>query len=195
MRAASKADLKRVFIGGVGYTNLRDLSVGPLVVPELAHETWPDGVEIDDLSIGGPISAVLRFGEALPYDRVVLFGGVGRGRKPGQVYAYRWDGVLPDSDEIQGCVTEAVTGIISIDNLLIVGGHFGIWPADTIVVEVEPREDDWGPQMSETVRAALPVLRAALHRIATTTDLRLPAQSDVAWCDEATQRERSQSIS
>lgn len=177
--------MKRVFIGAVGYTNLRDLSVGPLLLPQLAREAWPDGVELDDLSIGGPISAVLRFGEAPPYDRVTLFGGVRREREPGHVYVYRWDGALPDRDEIQGCVTEAVTGIISLDNLLIVGGYFGAWPADTVVVEVEPRDDEWGPQMSAPVQAALPDLRAALRHIATSAHLPLSSQRDSEWRHDA----------
>ncbi len=28
------SEAKRIFIGGVGYTNLRDLSVGPIVLPQ-----------------------------------------------------------------------------------------------------------------------------------------------------------------
>ena len=77
------SEAKRIFIGGVGYTNLRDLSVGPIVLPQLQQLDWPEGVEIDDLSLGGPIAAVHRFREASPYDRVVLFGGVGRWRQSG----------------------------------------------------------------------------------------------------------------
>ncbi len=155
------SEAKRVFIGGVGYTNLRDLSVGPVVVSELQQLEWPAGVEIDDLSLGGPIAAVHRFREAAPYDRIVLFGAVGRGRQPGQVYCYRWDGRLPDHEEIQLRVTEAVTGVISLDNLLIVGGYFGIWPPAVVVVEVEPRDEDWGPEFSEPVQAALaPLIKA-----------------------------------
>jgi len=42
------SEAKRIFIGGVGYTNLRDLSVGPIVLPQLQQLDWPAGVEIDD---------------------------------------------------------------------------------------------------------------------------------------------------
>src|SRR5579859_5979274 len=156
MTAASvEAATRRVFVGGVGYTNLRDHSVGPVILPRLARMTWPAGVELDDLGPGGPIAAVHRFRAAPPYDRVVLFGAVGRGREPGQIYRYRWDGVLPDRDEIQGCVAEAVTGVISLDNLLIVGGFFTIWPCDVVVVEVEPYDHEWGVAFSTPVRTAI----------------------------------------
>ncbi len=179
---------RRVFIGGVGYTNLRDLSVGPIVLPALARLEWPRGVEVDDLSLGGPIAAVHRFREAPPYARVVLFGGVGRGREPGLVYAYRWDGALPARDVIQGCVAEAVTGIISLDNLLIVGGFFGIWPREVVVLEVEPRDDSWGPELSAPVRAALAPLMAAISWAALVPALALPASPDAVWDQRAAVR-------
>ncbi|MFL5699919.1 MAG: hypothetical protein ACJ797_22805 [Ktedonobacteraceae bacterium] len=153
--------MRRVFVGAVGYTNLRDLSVGPAIVQELQRLDWPAGVEVDDLSLGGPIAAIHRFREEPPYDRVVLVGAVGRSRQPGQVYCYRWDGCLPDRDEIQARVAEAVTGVISLDNLLIIGGFFGIWPPNVVVVEVEPRDEDWGLEFSEPVQAAIiPLIEA-----------------------------------
>ncbi len=145
----------RVFIGAVGYTNLRDLSVGLKVLEDLQKLEWPDGVEIDDLSPGGPIAAVHRFRDDPLYDRVILVGAVGRSRVPGQIYCYRWDGSLPSKDEIQMRVSEGVTGVISLDNLLIVGGYFGIWPPDMVLVEIEPCDEDWGSDFSEPVQSAI----------------------------------------
>ncbi len=178
------SEMRRVFIAGVGYTNLRDLSVGPVVVPELQRLDWPSGVEIDDLSQGGPIAAVHRFREAPPYERVILFGGVGRSRQPGQIYCYRWDGCLPDRDEIQMRVSEAVTGVISLDNLLIVGGFFDIWPPNVVVVEIEPRDEDWGPEFSELIKAAIVPLKHAVRWASQAPFERLSTSPDVAWDPE-----------
>jgi len=155
-----------VFIAGVGYTYLRDYSVGPVLVPQLQQLEWPPGVEIDDLGPGGPIAAVHRFREAAPYERVIFFGSVSRGREPGEVYCYRWDGRLPPADDIQRCVTEAVTGIISLDNMLIIGGYFAVWPPTVVVVEVEPVEEAWGSEFSPPVHAAIPLVIATLQRVA-----------------------------
>jgi hydrogenase maturation protease len=152
------SDERRVFIGGVGYTNLRDLSVGSAIVPALKQLEWPAGVEVDDLSPGGPIAAVHRFREAAPYVRVVLIGAVERARSPGQVYCYRWDSSLPNHDEIQARVAEAVTGVISLDNLLIIGGYFRIWPSEVVVIEIEPCDGQWGAEFSAPLQAALPTL-------------------------------------
>ena len=148
-------ETKRVFIGAAGYTYLRDLSVGLKILEEIKRLEWPVGVEIDDLSPGGPIAAVHRFRDVPPYDRVILVGAVGRGRQPGQMYRYRWDGQLPDQEEIQGRVGEGVTGVISLDNLLIVGGYFAIWPPDVVIVEIEPCDEGWGPDFSEPVQALI----------------------------------------
>ncbi len=174
-------ETKRVFIGAVGYTNLRDLSVGLKVLEELGRLEWPIGVEIDDLSPGGPIAAVHRFREAQPYQRVILVGAVGRKRQPGQVYCYRWDGRLPDGEEIQERVAEGVTGVISLDNLLIVGGYFRIWPPDMILVEIEPRDEDWGSDFSQPVQDALGTAIQAVQ-LATTAPLKgLPNSPQQAW--------------
>ncbi len=160
----SQDETRRVFIGGVGYRFLRDMSVGPELVAELKRLNWPGGVEIDDLSPGGPIAAVHRFREAPPYERVILFGSVKREREAGQIYCYRWDGQLPSPDEIQERVSEAVTGVISLDNLLIIGGHFAIWPPLVVIVELEPRDEDWGEEYSPPVQAAIPHLIETLRQ-------------------------------
>ncbi len=144
----------RILIAGVGYPFLRDLSLGPVLVPELQGLEWPPGIEIDDWSIG-PIALVQRLEERPGwYDRIVLFASVERGREPGRVSCYRWPGHLPDSEEIQQRVGEAVMGVISLDNLLIIGQHFGVFPPDIVVVEVEPKETGWGDGFTPEIEAA-----------------------------------------
>jgi hydrogenase maturation protease len=149
----------RTLIAGVGYSNLSDLSVGPVVVAQLRKEEWPGHIEVDDLSYG-PVAVVHRLGEAVPpYGRVVLVGAVERGRPGGAVRHYRWDGVLPDAEEIQARVAEAVTGVIDLDNLLVVTGHFGALPAEVFVVEVQPVATRFGMEPSAAIAAVLPEVR------------------------------------
>jgi hydrogenase maturation protease len=155
-----------VLIAGVGYQFLRDLSVGPVLVPELQRLDWPAGIEIDDWSFG-PIAVVQRL-EAQPkaYDRIVFVSAVERGREPGRVYCYRWQGELPDAEEIQKRVGEAVMGVISLDNLLVVCQHFGVLPADVVVVEVEPADTGWGADFTPSIQAALSEILATVRRVA-----------------------------
>lgn len=141
-------------MGGIGYRNLRDGSIGPYVSDVLAERAG-NGIEVEDLSYH-PIGLSQNLQERPPYDRVVLVSAVRRGRAPAAIKAYRWDGSLPPDDEIQARVGEAVTGVISLDNTLIVCGALGGWPGDVCVVEVEPAEDDWGEEFSPPVQARLP---------------------------------------
>jgi hydrogenase maturation protease len=145
---------ERVLVGGVGYRNLRDLSVGPWVADELAGESR-DGVEVEDVSYH-PVGLSQNLQDRPEYDRVVLVGSVVRGRTPGTVESYRWDGKLPDRDQIQQRVSEAVTGVISLENTLIVCGALGGLPEDVRLVEVEPEDQGWGEGFSRTIESTLP---------------------------------------
>ena len=145
----------RVLIGGVGYTFLRDHSVGVEVAERLAALPWPQDVQVEDLSYG-PIAAVHYLRETLTEnDRVILIGAAKRGRAAGGVYPYRWDGALPEDTEVQARVAEAITGVISLDNLLIVAAHFGALPRDVLVIEVEPEDESWGPGFTPGVEQAI----------------------------------------
>jgi hydrogenase maturation protease len=162
----------RVLVAGVGYSNLRDLSVGPILAARLARLTWPAGVEVDDLSFG-PIAVAQRFqaqaGSGRPYDRVVLLAAASRGRAPGYVAVYSWGGrrSLPAPEEIQARIGEAVTGVISLDNLLIIGEHFDIWPhGEVLVVEVEPEDTGWGPGFSPAVERVVDPVMAVVRQAA-----------------------------
>lgn len=152
--ATAPAAARRVLVGGVGYTNLRDLSFGPLLVERLRRTSWPSGVDIEDLSAGA-IHEVHVLQSRQPYDAAILISGVRRGGPAGTVRAYRWDHTPRTSDEVQERVSEALTGIIGLDTLLTVLDHFGALPADTRIVEVEPRDEDWGPDLSVPVGSVM----------------------------------------
>jgi len=144
----------RTLVGGVGYSYLRDGSLGPLILDELVRQPWPDRVVLENLSYG-PIAVMQRLQDAdPPFDRLVLVAAVRRGRAPGTVTVYRWDGRLPGAGEIQARVGEAVTGVISLDNLLVVVGFFNALPPDVAVLEVEPEDEGWGEGLSPAVEAA-----------------------------------------
>jgi hydrogenase maturation protease len=156
----------RTLIAGVGYSNLSDLSAGPLVAARLRREWWPAHVEVDDLSYG-PIAVVHRFAEAEPpYRRLVLVGAADRGRKAPPVRCYRWDGVLPPAEEVQARVAEAVTGVIDLENLLVVAQQFGALPAEVFVIEIRPEVSEFGLEPSPAVAALLPEVCRLARRVA-----------------------------
>ncbi len=143
----------RVLIGGVGYTCLRDLSFGPVLVDRLKSLPWPEGVEIEDLSYS-PIAVFQGLTERKP-DKVVFLGAVKRGREPGSIHRYMPAGPLPDETEIQARIGEGVTGVISLDSLLIICRFFEALPEDVVVIEVEPEDESWGEGFTPGVEKAL----------------------------------------
>ncbi len=142
-----------VLVSGIGYSNLGDMSFGRVLLSRLSEMNWPSNVRIEDLNFG-PVM-VYQWLEELPvkFDRMVLVGAARRDRRPGTLEVYRWNGQLPADAEIQARIEEAITGVIDLDNLLIVCKHFGVLPDDVRVVEIEPETEDWGLEFSPLVAA------------------------------------------
>jgi hydrogenase maturation protease len=151
----SRPEGAKILIAGVGYRNLRDMSLGPVLTDRLSQDAWPQGVEVEDLSYS-PIGVMHNLDERGPYDRIIFVAGVRRDRQPGGVYSYRWEHQLPDPEEIQARVAEAVTGVISLDNLLIIATYFGKLPRDVMVIEVEAADASWGEGFAPYVETAIP---------------------------------------
>jgi hydrogenase maturation protease len=143
----------RVLVAGVGYRFLRDGSLGPYMADTLAPRAG-NGIEVEDLGYH-PIGFKQNLDDRPPYDRIIFVAGVARGRTPGTIEAYSWDHALPSKEEIQDRVSEAVTGIISLDNLLIVTEALGTLPDDVRVVEAEPVDENWGEGFSPEIEAKL----------------------------------------
>jgi len=150
--------MTRVLIGGVGYRNLRDHSFGVVLVDGIDASGWPAGVSVEDISYN-PIAVVQRLHDDLPdrrFDLAVIAGAIQRpGRAPGTLSVYRWDNVMPAPLGIHEAITEAVTGIISLDNTLVVARHFDALPATVVVVELEPDAHEFGSELTPAVAEAL----------------------------------------
>jgi hypothetical protein len=94
----------------------------------------------------GPIHIVQRFQdpEVETPDRLILVGCASTSSEPGKVDVYRWAGGPLPEQVIQERVYEAVTGIVDIENTLVIGDHFGIWPKDCFAIEVDMQADAFG---------------------------------------------------
>ena len=137
-----------ILLAGVGYSHLSDLSFGPLLVERLQGMSWPEDVQIEDLSYG-PIGVLMRLeDEPAHFDKAIFAGAVERDRSPGTLNMYRWKGGPSDLEQVQARVAEAVTGVIGLENLLVIMDHFGVLPAHTTVIELEPVDQEWGMEMS-----------------------------------------------
>ena len=146
----------RILVGGVGYTNLRGRSLGPVLIERLQAHSWPADVVVEDVSYG-PIDVLFKLQAEPRGFRVGIFvGAVARGRSEGAIERSVWRSTDPSVDELQERISEAVTGVVSMENLLYILDHFGALPPQTVVIEVEPEaEESWGPELSTSMLAAL----------------------------------------
>jgi hydrogenase maturation protease len=138
------------------------MSVGPTLIERLLARPWPPGVVVEDLSYG-PIDVLFRLQASPPFTGAVFATAVIRGRAPGTLYRARWVSPRPSPDELQARMAEAITGVISLDNLLCILDHFGALPPEVVVLEVEPLEETWGLEFSPPVRAALDQAETAIQ--------------------------------
>ena len=156
-----------ILVGGVGLPWLRDLDYGPHWIERVRDEDWPDDVLLEDLSYGA--HRVLHRLQELELSRVILVGCMPRDvDPPGTIRHYPLDLTPPPMQEVHERLAEAVMGIIDLDHTLAVVRHWGAFPPDTVVVEVEPEDRAFGLGFSDvveaTVRPVLAIVRAEVCR-------------------------------
>lgn len=142
-----------VLVSGIGYSNMSDMSFGRVLLDELEKVDWSENVHVEDLNYG-PIM-IYQWLEEFPvkFDKAVLVSAAKRGREPGTLEVYPWQDPKPSAEEIQACIGEAVTGVLSLENLLIVCRHFDVFPEDVTIVEIEPEREEYGMEFSPVVAA------------------------------------------
>ena len=147
----------KVLIAGVGHPNLKDLSFGQIFLAHLKEQNWPDNVDLENLSFGA--IAVLQWFQDEPgkYDRVIFVSAAEReGREPGTLNVYNWNFAPLDEEVVQECVAESVTGIISLDNLMMILQYFKALPAEVVVLDLEPVSSEIGFECSPEITERFP---------------------------------------
>lgn len=158
--------LNNVLIGTVGYHLLRNHSVGPILLPQLKAKRWEGNVTIEEMN-WGPIAIVQYFQTLkIPFDRVIFLVAIERAKRNiGDISIYQWLGKLPDEKQIQACVGDAATGVISVENLLVIGEFFKIWPKEVFLVDVEPGEEQAGEHLTGEVKDKIPEILRILEEL------------------------------
>ena len=146
--------MARTVIGIVGYCQfVRGYVLGPELMERLRATPWPEHIEIREMN-WGPIAIVQDLqASGEKFDRVVLVGAGDRGLAPGTVTCRRWTGRVHDTLSVQRRVFEAVTGVVNMDNLLVIGAHFGVWPDELFSVDVQLTESCLGDQVLAEIEA------------------------------------------
>jgi hydrogenase maturation protease len=155
-------DAAPVLVGGIGLPWLRDLDFGTQFIKRVEHLNWPDGVVVEDLSYAAH-RVLHRLQELLP-GKVVLVGAMPRDvDPPGSIRRYPLDLTPPPDDEVQERLAEAAGGIIDLDHTLAVCRYWKAFPADTVVIEVEPADRAFGLGFSDEVEASVDAILAMVR--------------------------------
>lgn len=155
VRPGTSAGPGRTLVGGIGLPWLRDLDFGTNWLARAATLPWPDDVVLEDLSYSA--HRVLHRLQELRPARLILLGCMPRGEDPpGTIRRYLPAELpLPDPTDVHERLAESVGGIIDLDHTVAVCRHWGALPPDTVVIEVEPAEREFGWGFSEPVEAAV----------------------------------------
>ncbi len=142
-------------VGGIGLPWLRDLDFGTNWLARAAELTWPDNVVLEDLSYSA--HRVLHRLQELEPGHVILLGCMPRYVDPaGTIRQYRLGDVAPaDQEEVHERLAEAVGGIIDLDHTIAVCRHWGALTDDTVIIEVEPEDREFGWGFSGPVEEAV----------------------------------------
>jgi hypothetical protein len=137
----------RRLVGIVGYSPVVDSYPLGRSLLDLLRRELPTGgsVAIENMT-WSPLHIVQRFQDqtAMRPERLVLVGGASLSAWPGRVRAFHWKGGKLPEQAVQDRIYEAVTGVVDIENTLVIGEYFGVWPQECFVVEADMPANTFG---------------------------------------------------
>lgn len=157
----------KTLIAGVGHRFWSDYSAGPEWSDKLAKLEWPSNITVEDYSYGA--WAMTQQLQDDKFDRCIFISAEPREREPASlhVYPFRFNEADYDPLRVHDHMFEAVAGVISVDLLLIVAGHFKALPEDTWVIEIEPANTEWadGQGISASVESLYPEVEETVKQL------------------------------
>ena len=140
---------------GVGNLLLKDEGIGIHTVKALQEINLPRDVKIID---GGTAPDLIAYTEA--GDKLIIIDAAKAGGEPGTVYRF-----LPQdlSEEIGGAISLHELGVVQNLKLMSLMGNE---PGEIIIIGVEPKEIDWGTELSAELQQKVPeIVKVVLKEI------------------------------
>ena len=132
----------RTAIVGVGNSLMQDEGVGVHVIRALANLPLPDGVALIDAGTSSDVAFDLG-----GYDRVIVVDAARGGEQPGTIYRFTEE-AEPDAGEGRQACHDV--GFLQTLRAVVRGDP------DVLILGVEPKEIDWGLDLSSVVRESVP---------------------------------------
>ena len=138
---------KKIVVLGMGNLLLRDEGVGIHVIRALQNSPLPTSVDLEIVD-GGTSPDVLHLTHEA--DKLVIIDAVAGGGEPGSVYRFQVEDITPEGQHI---VSLHQIGLIeSLETMEYMGAR----PKNSVIIGVEPKEIDWGLELSPELREEVP---------------------------------------
>jgi len=152
------------FVLGIGNVLLRDEGIGCHVVHALEGIPLPEVKIID----GGTCPDVLQLLEDA--DKLIIVDAVKGGGTPGQIYRFHLEDITLEQKPFLSLHDMGL-----VDNLMLMQLWHSI--GETIIIGVEPKELEWGLELSPELREKMPqIIDAILSELNTSANLSLKGE-------------------
>lgn len=135
-----------ILILGVGNVLLSDEGVGVHVVNAMKDRNLPHDVELFD----GGTAALDLLDVLADREKVIVIDAVKGGEEPGAIYRF-----TPSDVTTQGQLLTSIHQISMLETLTM-AEHLGCTPREVIIFGIEPKEIDWGMELSPEVTKVVP---------------------------------------
>jgi len=152
------------FVLGIGNVLLRDEGVGCHVIHALEGIPLPDVKIID----GGTCPDLLQFLEDT--DKLIIVDAVKGGGPPGQIYRFHLEDITLEQKPF---LSPHDVGLV--DNLMLMKFWHSV--DETVVIGVEPKQVDWGLELSPELQGKMPqIIDTILSELNTSANLFLEGE-------------------
>ena len=135
----------RIIIIGVGNLLQKDEGIGIHTVKALQEMQMPDSVTIIDGGTSPDIIACTRAG-----DKLIIVDAARAGGEPGSVYRFQPEDL---EDEAGAILSVHEMGVAQNLKLMSLSGNE---PAETVIIGIEPKEIEWGTELSPELEKKMP---------------------------------------
>jgi hydrogenase maturation protease len=154
----------RKFVLGIGNALLRDEGIGCHVAQALEEIPLPNVKIID----GGTCPDLLQFLEDT--DKLIIVDAVKGGGPPGQIYRFHLEDITLEQKPFL-----SLHDVGLVDNLMLMKFWHSV--DETVVIGVEPKQVDWGLELSPELQGKMPqIIDTILSELNTSANLSLEGE-------------------
>ena len=148
---------KRTVVIGVGNLLQKDEGIGIHAVKALQKMQLPDNVTIIDGGTSPDILACTRGG-----DKLIIVDAARAGGEPGAIYRFQPDDLIAERG---AAVSVHELGVPQNLRLMLLSGNE---PSEVVIIGIEPKEIEWGIELSPELEMKIPeIISVVLREIST----------------------------